>query len=48
MTLSDKDVGVLIRAYRKKKKLSLVELSNRTGIAASNLSSIELASLLLH
>lgn len=42
MTLSDKDVGAQIRAYRKKKKLSLAELSNRTGIAASNLSSIEL------
>jgi transcriptional regulator with XRE-family HTH domain len=42
MTLSDTDVGALIRAYRKKKKLSLMELSNRTGIAASNLSSIEL------
>jgi transcriptional regulator with XRE-family HTH domain len=42
MALSDTDVGALIRAYRKKKRLSLVELSNRTGIAASNLSSIEL------
>lgn len=42
MTLSDTDVGARIRAYRKKKGLSLTELSNRTGIAASNLSSIEL------
>jgi DNA-binding XRE family transcriptional regulator len=38
----DIDVGSKIRAYRKRKKLSLVELSRRTGIAASNLSAIEL------
>jgi len=36
------DVGSKIRAYRKSKNLSLIELSRRTGIAASNLSSIEL------
>jgi len=36
------DLGAQIRAYRKKKKLSLIALSRLTGIAASNLSSIEL------
>jgi len=36
------DVGARIRTYRNKKKLSLMELSKRTGIAASNLSSMEL------
>jgi transcriptional regulator with XRE-family HTH domain len=35
-------VGEQIRAFRKKKKLSLTDLSKITGIAASNLSSIEL------
>jgi len=34
--------GANIRAFRNKKKISLIELSERTGIAASNLSSIEL------
>jgi transcriptional regulator with XRE-family HTH domain len=34
--------GANIRAFRKKKKMSLIELSEKTGIAASNLSSIEL------
>jgi transcriptional regulator with XRE-family HTH domain len=42
MTIADIDVGSRIRAYRKRKKLSLNELSGLTGIAASNLSSIEL------
>jgi transcriptional regulator with XRE-family HTH domain len=42
MALSDTNVGSRIRAYRKKRRLSLTELSSRTGIAASNLSSIEL------
>jgi len=37
------DVGAKIRAYRKRKKLSLTDLSRLTGIAASNLSSIELS-----
>jgi transcriptional regulator with XRE-family HTH domain len=36
------NVGAKIRAFRKAKGLSLVELSKRTGIAPSNLSSIEL------
>jgi len=36
------DVGAKIRAYRKRKQLSLTDLSRMTGIAASNLSSIEL------
>jgi len=34
--------GANIRAFRNKKKMSLIELSDKTGIAASNLSSIEL------
>lgn len=34
--------GANIRAFRNKKKMSLIELSQKTGIAASNLSSIEL------
>ena len=34
--------GANIRAFRNKKKMSLIELSEKTGIAASNLSSIEL------
>lgn len=42
MSDSDIDVGSKIRAYRKSRNLSLIELSRRTGIAASNLSSIEL------
>jgi transcriptional regulator with XRE-family HTH domain len=36
------DVGSKIRAYRKRKKISLMDLSRTTGIAASNLSSLEL------
>ena len=35
-------VGANIRASRNKRKMSLTELSDKTGIAASNLSSIEL------
>ncbi len=35
-------LGAKIRAYREKKKVTLNELSKLTGIAASNLSSIEL------
>ncbi len=42
MTSSFIDVGAKIRAYRKRKQLSLTDLSRMTGIAASNLSSIEL------
>ncbi len=42
MSDEDIDVGSKIRAYRKSKNLSLTELAQRTGIAASNLSSIEL------
>jgi transcriptional regulator with XRE-family HTH domain len=42
MTSSFIDVGAKIRAYRKRKRLSLTDLSQITGIAASNLSSIEL------
>ncbi|MCA1959346.1 MAG: helix-turn-helix domain-containing protein [Desulfomonile sp.] len=42
MTHHDLDVGARIRAFRKRNKLSLNELSKLTGIAASNLSSIEL------
>lgn len=38
----DRDVGAKIRAFRRRKKLSLNELSRLTGIAASNLSSMEL------
>lgn len=38
----DLDVGTRIRAFRKKNKLSLNDLSKLTGIAASNLSSMEL------
>ena len=37
------DLGAKIRAYRKKKGLTLNRLSEKTGIAASNLSSIELS-----
>lgn len=35
-------VGTRIRLYRKKRGLSLTDLSRLTGVAASNLSSIEL------
>ncbi len=42
MPASEINVGEQIRAFRKKKKLSLTDLSKITGIAASNLSSIEL------
>jgi transcriptional regulator with XRE-family HTH domain len=42
MSIPEIDVGSRIRAYRKRKKLSLNELARLTGIAASNLSSIEL------
>ncbi len=42
MTLPEIDVGARIRAYRKRKGLSLNQLSRLTGIAASNLSCIEL------
>lgn len=42
MPSSEIHVGEQIRAFRKKKKLSLTDLSKITGIAASNLSSIEL------
>ncbi len=36
------NLGANIRAVRNKRKISLIELSEKTGIAASNLSSIEL------
>lgn len=36
------NVGAKIRAFRKGRDISLVELAKRTGIAPSNLSSIEL------
>ena len=42
MSREELNVGAKIRAFRKGKGLSLVELSRRTGIAPSNLSSIEL------
>lgn len=42
MTKTEFHVGSKIRAYRKRKNMSLMELSQITGIAASNLSSIEL------
>ena len=42
MSSSELNVGAQIRAFRKKKRLSLIDLSKITGIAASNLSSIEL------
>jgi transcriptional regulator with XRE-family HTH domain len=42
MPSSEINVGEQIRAFRKKKKLSLIDVSKMTGIAASNLSSIEL------
>jgi len=38
----DWDVGAKIRVFRLRKKISLNELSRLTGIAASNLSSMEL------
>ncbi len=36
------DLAANIRAFRNKRNMSLTELSQKTGIAASNLSSIEL------
>jgi transcriptional regulator with XRE-family HTH domain len=39
---SEVDVGAKIRSFRKNRGLSLIEMASRTGIAASNLSSIEL------
>ena len=42
MYQSEINIGAKIRLYRKKKMLSLGKLSQMTGIAASNLSSIEL------
>jgi len=42
MNQSEMDIGAKIRIYRKRKGLSLSKLSELTGIAASNLSSIEL------
>lgn len=39
---ADKDVGAKIRAFRQRRKLSLNDLSRLTGIAPSNLSSMEL------
>jgi transcriptional regulator with XRE-family HTH domain len=42
MTSTDMDIGSRIRAYRKKTGLTLNQLAKTTGIAASNLSSIEL------
>ncbi|MCL5124509.1 MAG: XRE family transcriptional regulator [Deltaproteobacteria bacterium] len=42
MNQSEIDIGAKIRLYRKRKRLSLSRLSEITGIAASNLSSIEL------
>ncbi len=42
MAVSKIDLGRNFRAFRKKMKLSLTELSTITGIAASNLSSMEL------
>lgn len=42
MNLSEINIGAKIRLYRKRKGFSLHKLSELTGIAASNLSSIEL------
>lgn len=42
MDLSEVNIGAKIRWYRKRKNISLAQLSAVTGIAASNLSSIEL------
>ncbi|MDA8405896.1 MAG: XRE family transcriptional regulator [Deltaproteobacteria bacterium] len=42
MNQSELDIGSKIRSYRKRKGLSLSRLSELTGVAASNLSSIEL------
>lgn len=42
MRLDSIDVGARIRSLRKRRKLSLNQLASMTGIAASNLSSIEL------
>ena len=42
MSDAELDVGAKIRAFRKGRGISLVELAKQTGIAPSNLSSIEL------
>ncbi len=42
MRIDSIDVGRRIRSLRKRRKLSLIQLASMTGIAASNLSSIEL------
>jgi len=42
MKAPDIDVGSKIRAYRERNRVTLKQLSSLTGIAASNLSSIEL------
>lgn len=42
MKLDNIDVGGRIRSLRKRRRLSLNQLASMTGIAASNLSSIEL------
>ncbi len=42
MAGSERDVGAKIRAFRQRRGLSLNQLSETTGIAASNLSSLEL------
>lgn len=42
MAQLDWDVGSKIRIFRLRKKISLNELSRMTGIAVSNLSSMEL------
>lgn len=43
MGVYEKDVGSRLRVFRKKNNLSLNDLARKTGIAASNLSSIELS-----
>lgn len=43
MSHYEKEVGSRLRAFRKKNNLSLNDLARKTGIAASNLSSIELS-----
>ena len=43
MTVHEKDVGSRLRIFRKKNNFSLNDLARKTGIAASNLSSIELS-----
>jgi XRE family transcriptional regulator, regulator of sulfur utilization len=42
MQVDDFDIGAKLRAYRRKKRLSITRLSEMSGIAASNLSLIEL------